>query len=91
MLNEFPSTKTTEELFNHVFSPGLVNRDSKSILGWPHALEADPTNPGTEKVYLEDFKDKSSESQFASWNSRSIKLSMIAANKVSPISPTLSI
>jgi len=84
----FPAqyTKSTEELFNQVFSPGLLKSDSKSILGWPHTLEADPTNPGTEKVYLEDFKEKSSKSEFASWNSRSIKLSMIAANKVSPIS-----
>ena len=84
----FPAqyTKTTEELFNNVFSPGLLKSHSKSILGWPHALEADPTNPGTEKVYLENFREKSSESEFASWNSRSIKLSMVAANKVSPIS-----
>jgi len=84
----FPAqyTKTTEALFNHVFSPGLLKSDSKFTLGWPHALEADPTNPGTEIVYFEDFKEKSSESEFASWSSRSIKLSMIAANKVSPIS-----
>lgn len=84
----FPAqyTKTTENLFNHVFSPGLLKTHTGSILGWPHALEADPTNPGTEKIYLEDFKEKTNESEFSSWNSRSIKLSMIAANKVSPTS-----
>ncbi len=84
----FPAqyTKMIEEMFNQVFSPGLLKNDSQSILGWPHALEADPTKPGTEIVSFEDFKKKSSESEFASWTSRSIKLSMIAANKVSPIS-----
>jgi len=84
----FPAqyTKNTEALFKHVFSPGLLESDSESILGWPHALEADPTNPGKEIIYFEDFQEKSIESVLASWNKRSIKLSMIAANKVSPIS-----
>lgn len=77
--------------YGRVISPGMLPTQSSSNLefGWPYQYHLDPNYPTTSDPSLAEVLDNPTRRKIInieSWAKRPILLSMIAANKVSPIS-----
>jgi hypothetical protein len=86
----FPAqyTKRIESKYGLIISPGAVAVDG-FFFGWPYKYHLNPAVPDVrdpELVKILDSIPQNSWFDYVSWNKRSHKLVMIAANKVSPIS-----
>ena len=87
----FPSQyrSATEKKYSKVFSPGRVPSElAKEIeFGWPYEYHLNPNLPRTTDPKLKSILGNRYEldmDKYSNWLSRSIKISMVAANKVSP-------
>jgi len=87
----FPSQyrSSTEKKYLKIFSPGRVPFElAKEIeFGWPYEYRLNPNLPRATDPKLESIlvnRQDSDVDKYSSWLNRSIKISMVAANKVSP-------
>ena len=87
----FPSQyrSSTERKYSKVFSPGRVPFGlAKEIeFGWPYEYHLNPNLPRATDPKLESLLSNNHDletDKYSSWLNRSIKVSMVAANKVSP-------
>jgi hypothetical protein len=77
--------------FGLIITAGHSEIDNKKFLNvnWPYKYHLNPATPATSDPNLKDILERqTSKNQriYESWNSRESKISMIAANKVSPTS-----
>jgi len=81
----FPSQykKSIEKKYGYIYSPGSTLQNPSNFFGWPYQKLANPNIPTLSSRRVDDalcFKVVT----YSSWLSRTITLSMVAANKVSP-------
>jgi hypothetical protein len=81
-------TKFIESQYAKIYTPGsILNIESPDqILGWVHRYDPNPVEPRRE-VHLEANPNETMDSLelLNKWKNREIPISMVAANKVSPI------
>ena len=92
-ISVFPAQYHTriKRKYGLILSPGLSqeNLPGDSLLSWPYQYHLNPAQPSNSDPLLSDIlKSKSSQDVFdiEKWKGRSHLLTMVAANKVSPIS-----
>jgi hypothetical protein len=87
----FPSQykKRVEELYFKIFTPGWIDSGTGQVnLGWVYRYDEDPVNPGESPTRISDRVGKISadlEVLYEEWSKRTILLSMVTGNKVSPL------
>ncbi len=78
-----------EALYSEIFTPGWVDSNTGYVnLGWVYRYDEDPVNPGESPVTILDRVNRLNDELeffYANWKKRSILLSMVTGNKVSPI------
>lgn len=81
----FPSQykKSIEKKYGCIYSPGSTLQSPSNFFGWPYQKLANPNVPTLSSSSVDDLLT-SEVATYSSWASRSIVLSMVAANKVSP-------
>ena len=81
--------RRTEELYFQIFTPGWIDSGTGQVnLGWVYRYDEDPVNPGESPTRISDRVGKFStdpEVLYEDWSKRTILLSMITGNKVSPL------
>lgn len=81
----FPSqyNKSIEKKYGYIYSPGSTLQNPSDFFGWPYQKLANPNIPTLSARSIDDALDFQVVT-YSSWVNRSITLSMVAANKVSP-------
>jgi hypothetical protein len=77
-----------ENLYGKIFTPGSVFIDQESSRHWPYYFNLNPLTPNKVHSDLKSIVKSISEEgtfDFNLWKSRSLILSLVASNKVSPI------
>jgi hypothetical protein len=87
----FPAqySEVIESLYRYIFTPGNSDCNSDLLLPWPYYYNENPLAPKGQDVDLSAQLNKlASEGIFelVPWMNRKIEMSLIASNKVSPIS-----
>lgn len=79
--------KSINKRYLRIITPGAVaDSDDGSIeYGWPYQYHANPSYPSVVDIDLFDAIKQIGALDFNGWKSRDILLSLVAANKVSPI------
>jgi hypothetical protein len=78
-----------EALYAKVFTPGSLKQEGGNPLRWPYYYNQNPLKPEKHSPNLESLLIKASKTgtfEFNNWKHRPITISLIASNKVSPIS-----
>ena len=78
-----------EALYAKVFTPGSLRQVGGNQLRWPYYFNQNPLRPEKHSPNLELVLVKASKTgvfEFENWRQRPISISLIASNKVSPIS-----
>ena len=78
-----------EALYGKVFTPGGLKQVEGNQLRWPYYFNQNPLRPEKHITNLESLLIEASETgtfEFQKWNQRPIVISLIASNKVSPVS-----
>jgi hypothetical protein len=71
-----------------IFSPGRIDQTNDFWVGWPYKFAADPNLPKANESNFQDYLDNqlfAGNFDLCNWEKRKILISMVAANKVSPI------
>ena len=79
--------KSITEKYSRVITPGSVADSNISTIeyGWPYQYHANPSYPKDADFDMFEALKQIGAFNFESWKSRNILLSLVAANKVSPI------
>lgn len=82
--------KSIEDLYKLVITPGSVHdfNMSENFVGWPYMLNVNPAKPSQNEFSTDRFKPIVNQGMFdqgEEWIKRPKVMTMIAANKVSPI------
>jgi hypothetical protein len=86
----FPSqyTPKIEKKYGKIFSPGRIDQARDSWIGWPYKFAADPNLPKSNEIEFDQYladRMRDGTFEFSNWAKRKTLISMVAANKVSPI------
>lgn len=84
---------SVKEKYGLIITPGAISElnDSSYEIGWPYQFHLNPVSPQDSDPALESILDDSQRQmlyQLENWRVRPITLSMVAANKVSPLMST---
>lgn len=85
----FPSqySKRVTSLYGQIFTPGQIDSETGYVkMGWVYRYDANPVNPVLKIkepcLLRQEIND---DDLYINWRNRTINLSMVAANKVSPV------
>lgn len=81
-------TSSVESKYCKIVSPGMLVETTSMNIGWPYAYHPNPNTPSGYGISLDSIIQKESfytDRNIVNWRRRPIQLSMISANKVSPL------